>query len=352
MLTRKTVIVVGAGASNELGLPLGADLRQKISNLLNITFPDGTNQRTGDKVIASSLRQISQTPSAANIDELIQKCLLIRDALPAAISIDNLLDAHRKDSDVALIGKLGIAQAILNAERSSKLHKVLQADRQSSLYSLADTWLLPMFQLLTEGVIKEKADTIFDNVTFIVFNYDRCLEVFLNIALKAYYGFNEHQSAEIASTAKIIHPYGRVGDFGASSSLATVSFGAKQCGLRQVAEGIRTFSEGVCFDGDHKLIKDAVTKAEQIVFLGFAFHPLNMEILRVDQPSNISKVFGTTLGLSDAAVRSVKYIIRTTLKKMPSMYEVNPLNMPEFSEVNLEQRNAGDFLFAHFRGLT
>jgi hypothetical protein len=176
--------------------------------------------------------------------------------------------------------------------------------------------------------------------------------VFLNIALKAYYGFNEHQSAKIAGTAKIIHPYGRVGDFGASSSLTTASFGAKQCDLRIVAEGIRTFSEGVCFDGDHKLIKDAVTKAEQIVFLGFAFHPLNMDILRVDQPSNISKIFGTTLGLSDAAVRSIKSIIRTTLKKMPSMYEVNPTNMPEFSEVNLEQRNAGEFLFAHFRGLT
>lgn len=352
MLTRKTVIVIGAGASHELGLPLGAGLRKDIANLLNIAFPDGYNQESGDLAITQCLRDIAKERSERDINGLLLKCWLIRDALPAAISIDNLLDAHRNDPDIGLIGKLGIAQAILNAERSSKLHKARETDRKSSLYSLTDTWLLPMFQLLTEGVVKEDAATIFDNVTFIVFNYDRCLQAFLAVALQAYYGFNQHQSVEIAGTAKIIHPYGRVGDFGASSSLATVGFGAKQYNLRKVAEGIRTFSEGLRFDRHRPEIQDAVAGADQIVFLGFAFHPLNMEILGVDQPSNISKVFGTTLGLSDAAVRSVKHIIRTTLKQMPPKDEVNPTNMPEFSEVNLEQRNAGDFLFAQFRGLT
>ncbi len=291
-------------------------------------------------------------PGASNIKELRQKCSLIRDALPVAISIDNLLDAHSNDADVALIGKLGIANAILNAEGKSKLYQALENKEGSPLYSLADTWLLPMFQLLTEGVVKEQASTIFDNVTFIVFNYDRCLEVFLTIALKAYYGFDDQESSDIAATAKIIHPYGRAGELTASSSLATADFGARQCNLSDVAKSLRTFSEGLRYESHLPEIQNAVAVADQIVFLGFAFHPLNMEILAVDKPSNISKVFGTTLGLSDAAVRSVKHIIRTTLKKTPPVAEINPTNMREFSEVNLEQRNASDFLFAHFRGLT
>lgn len=352
MLTRKTVIVVGAGASHELGLPLGADLRQNIASLLDVTFRHGSNQQASDLAVVQCLRDIAQEGSQRGIKDLLFKCWLIRDALPAAISIDNLLDAHRNDPDIALIGKLGIAQAILNAERDSKLYEALVTDRKSSLYSLANTWLLPMFQLLTEGVVKEDAATIFDNVTFIVFNYDRCLEEFLTIALGAYYGFTNQESLDIAQTAKIIHPYGRVGDSGESSSLPTVGFGAEQCNLRKVAAGIRTFSEGLRFDRDRKLIKNAIANADQIVFLGFAFHPLNMEILEVDQPSNISKVFGTTFGLSDAAVRSVKRIIGTTLKKTSRGDELYKLDRFAFSEINLEKRKASDFLFAHFRGLT
>lgn len=352
MLSRSTVIVVGAGASYELDLPLGSTLRQDIADLLNITFPDGHSQKTGDHTITQCMREIMQERNERGINSLLYKCWLIRDALPAAISIDNLLDAHRNDPDIAFLGKLGIARAILNAERSSKLYREPHSDRPFPLNDVAGTWLLPMFQLLTEGVTKEDAVTIFDNVTFVVFNYDRCLQAFLTIALSAYYGFDEQQASAISSAAKIIHPYGRVGDFGASSSLSTVGFGASRYDLKKVAEGIRTFSEGLRFDRHRTEIQNAVAVADQIVFLGFAFHPLNMEILAVDEPSNISKVFGTTVGLSDAAVRSVKSIIGATLKKMPPKAEIDENSMLEFTEINLEHRNAGDFLLAHFRGLT
>ncbi len=352
MLTRKTVIVVGAGASHELGLQLGTELREEISKLLNSAVLNRPSRKADGRKIAECLHEIAQKPGASNIQELRQKCSLIRDALPVAISIDNLLDAHRNDTDIALIGKLGIANAILNAERKSKLNKALENREESPLYSLADTWLLPMFQLLTEGVVKEDAATIFDNVTFIVFNYDRCLEVFLTIALKAYYGFDDQESSKIAATAKIIHPYGSAGELTASSSLATADFGALQCNLSVVAESIRTFSEGLRYESHLKVIKDSIATADQIAFLGFAFHPLNMEILAVDKPSNVSKVFGTTLGLSDAAVRSVKQIIGTTFKKTPREDDLYKLDKFTFSEINLEKRKSRDFLFAHFRGLT
>ena len=44
---------------------------------------------------------------------------------------------------------------------------------------LTSTWYLRFFQLLYEDVVKSQIEQLFDNVSFIVFNYDRCVEFFL-----------------------------------------------------------------------------------------------------------------------------------------------------------------------------
>lgn len=207
MFTRKTLFVIGAGASFELGLPLGDGLKKSIAGLLNITFPDGWNQTTGDYQIAEILKAKAQSEGNRDWNYLLHKCWLIRDALPGSLSIDNLLDAHRRDPDIAFIGKLAIAKAILTAERSSKLFVNLRTERELSFADVADTWLVPLFQLMSEGVSKEEAITLFDKLTFVVFNYDRCLESFLPLALRLYYGFSDNETIELIKNARIIHPY-------------------------------------------------------------------------------------------------------------------------------------------------
>ena len=44
---------------------------------------------------------------------------------------------------------------------------------------MVDTWLVKFMYMLGRGVPKENVREIFDNVSFIVFNYDRCVEFFL-----------------------------------------------------------------------------------------------------------------------------------------------------------------------------
>ncbi|MEA2896590.1 MAG: hypothetical protein QOJ84_2205 [Bradyrhizobium sp.] len=54
--------------------------------------------------------------------------------------------------------------------------------------------------LLTEGIKKnENLERIFDNVAFVNFNYDRCLEQFLWLALQQLYLINEECAAELVS---------------------------------------------------------------------------------------------------------------------------------------------------------
>ena len=351
MLARRTVFILGAGASYELGLPLGEKLRELIAKLVDIRY-DHFSPISGDDQINHFLREISREREYRNISALLHKCWLMRDALPGSISIDNLIDAHRNDPEFAEIGKMAIAKAIISAERGSKLYVNPNEIDNFSLAELNGTFLITLFQILSEGLPREDVNSIFSNASFIVFNYDRCLEAFLPRAIEKYYGLPLNDAIKIAQSATIIHPYGRVGEFGRDRSLATAGFGSERCNIRSIAQGIRTFSEGLADEGHGKQIQMLMQEADQIVFLGFAFHPLNMEILTPKGPSFADKVFGTTLGLSEAAVRSVEAgLLQILGKRAPGDFFPESEPSEILSELNLEPRTATDFLQAHFRSI-
>ena len=55
MFRAKTLIVIGAGASFEVGLPVGAELLKQIVQLTEITF-DHYTQKSGDRAIVEALK--------------------------------------------------------------------------------------------------------------------------------------------------------------------------------------------------------------------------------------------------------------------------------------------------------
>jgi hypothetical protein len=122
MFKSKTVFIVGAGASQEAGLPTGAQLKKAIANKLNITYKvgvDPTSPDTGDGAIAWALVEHVRKTGTGDINPYLYEAWKIRDAMPQAISIDYFIDAHGTNPGVVLFGKLGIAQAIIEAERKS-----------------------------------------------------------------------------------------------------------------------------------------------------------------------------------------------------------------------------------------
>jgi hypothetical protein len=52
----KTVFVIGAGASNEVDLPVGTGLKDEIAGFLNIKFENGLHQISGDQTIWEAVR--------------------------------------------------------------------------------------------------------------------------------------------------------------------------------------------------------------------------------------------------------------------------------------------------------
>lgn len=229
-------------------------------------------------------------------------------ALPQAFSVDNVLDAHQDDKDLQLVGKMGIAAAILKAERSSELFPKGEDGRDGIDFGRIEaTWLNKLWQLLVEGVPRAKPNDLLANVSFLVFNYDRCLEYFMRQSVKNYYHLDGNGVEVVMSKLNVLHPYGTVGQ------LAKTAFGERNA-FPEAAKTLRTFTERV-EDSDALAWLDREMKsAETIVFLGFAFHPLNMQLLRRPRYDNkYPRIYATTVGMSATDRETLQAVLKESL---------------------------------------
>jgi hypothetical protein len=304
VLKSKTVFVVGAGASAEVGLPVGSRLTQIIADGLK-TNNDGyfkdVNINRAMHLHGSDCNEASRH---------------LREAMPLAPSIDNYLHTHQQDAALILLGKLSITSAILAAEKVT----ALWVDR-SNAYNIPGfaridaTWYVRLWHMLSTGVGVDQIDTIFSNAVFVVFNYDRCVEQFLFEALKTYYLLTGERASELLSTLKIFHPYGQVGGLPALSKSTAVEFGERveHRKLLEVAAQIKTFTERVEEGQTLNDMRAEIASSNKMVFLGFAFHEINMEILGSGLQTKITKVYGTRLGMSDPDADVIKARIMSML---------------------------------------
>src|SRR3990172_2287556 len=115
MFRAKTVLVIGAGASVEVGLPMGSELLKQIIQLTHITF-DFNQQKTGDHGILEALKLcLNEGREVVKINEHLKAGWQLGESAKQALSIDNVIDAL-EDQQVELVGKLGIVRAILKSE--------------------------------------------------------------------------------------------------------------------------------------------------------------------------------------------------------------------------------------------
>lgn len=310
MFEKSTVIVVGAGASKEAGLPTGQELKTHIVNLLDIRF-DWREQKSGDPTICEALRlHVKQTEPASNdINPHLRAAHHICDAMPQAISIDNFIDAHSEDKKIELCGKLAIVRSILHAEKQSRLYfdRTAANRSQPDFKGLEGTWYNLFFQLLTENCRKQDLLERAKSVALIVFNYDRCIEHFLYHALQNYYKIPPQEAGNIASAIKIYHPYGKVGALPWQEVSGAVDFGADPSArqLLDLATQIKTFTEGTDpASSEIVSIRRNMLDSSIVVFLGFAFHRLNMQLIRPDtngkSKSEPKSFFATARGISSS----------------------------------------------------
>lgn len=312
---KSLVLVVGAGASKEVNLPVGNELKAAIASTLAFRVENGYSVFGGDPQIVEVFYQLVRQPGnqRGDINPYLRAATLIRDAMPQAQSIDNFIDSHRADTRIAQCGKLAIVSSILKAERASSL----RVDRSNSYNKIkfadvANTWFNGLFQLIVQSCQREEIPVRLRKIAVVSFNYDRCLEHFLHGALQNYYSMSPEQASETLSHLEIFHPYGTVGQLPWKEPQKGIDYGGEPYSqqLSSLATQIRTFTEGTDETASEIVtIRSTLRTAQRVAFLGFAFHPLNLELLygakKTKAAAHDGLVYATAIGLSTSDARLI-----------------------------------------------
>jgi hypothetical protein len=281
MLRVPTVFVIGAGAGVDVGMPLGDRLSHIIGEKLRIKFEEGNRQTGGDKLIMETMRRHAAA-NQQDINLYRRAAFSVAGGIAYSRSIDSYLHAHKDNKPLQVCGKLAIAQTILECEKGSAL--AVQKGREfRAATKVNESWLGAfMYGLQERIVVSENLGDIFRHLTIVNFNYDRCVEHFLFHAMQAWSLKNEQEVAELMKGLHIYHPYGSVGDLPWQSGEG-IEFGAEpdEFGrlLLKSSSRIRTFNEEVEDRTKIKEIQDAMCTANRIIFLGFHFHPQNVDLI-------------------------------------------------------------------------
>ena len=223
------------------------------------------------------------------------------------------MHTHGNDPKVVQVGKLLIVRSILDAERKSTLY-VRDPNNQDSIdFERGErnregeeivpppkrSWLGELFRLLVAE--KEYADfyKALQNIAFVSFNYDRCIEQYLLYTARQYFRLTPENVADLNSVIEVIHPYGSIGELNVQGG--TIRGFGKTVDYRElidIADGIRTFTEQIVEKTKRERIFERFHNCQVAIFLGFAFLPLNMKLLFGDNRFQIPDIIGTTFGIS------------------------------------------------------
>lgn len=255
MITKRTVFVLGAGASIPYGFPSGADLRQMICD------------QAGNP--ESALAQALIQGFGADPSSLAEFGTAFRRS--QSPSIDAFL-AYRED--FSELGKLCMAFFIARQERADGIYACVRGE----------DWYHALWGAMIDGVEGYSRLASDNQVRFVSFNYDRSLEFMLHEAAKNTFRLNDDEAAEACRRIQIRHVYGSLGPFGPGGGVEGRPYSPAVTGpmLRLAANGLRVIPEARHEDPVFLEARKWFEWAEQICFLGFGFDPLNMQRLGLD----------------------------------------------------------------------
>lgn len=275
MIQKRTLFILGAGASYPYGMPLGSRLRQEICELT-------TENGVSEALISSGVDRQQLNAFAEEFKRSRQQ------------SIDTFLS---KRAELAPLGKKCIAAILCSKEQEQALFSITHSD----------DWYGALWNAMQNDC--HAASGITQNaVRFATFNYDRSLEAFLHHSIKHSYGVNDEQAELVWSRLPIVHFYGCLGPYSnipkAGSRMYSHSFNAAQ--LCIAAESLRVIPDVERSDEGFMVVRQWMEWAETICILGFGFDPLNMERLGIDSVLDFIKergrpvptVIASTLGFT------------------------------------------------------
>jgi hypothetical protein len=115
MFNAKPLLVLGAGASAELKFPTGNQLCTALAATLDFR-PNEFDKIEGDRDLLRAIERHAPTRGLTRND-YVKACMDIRDGVFLAKSIDDFLDIHSTNDGINFVGKMAIANSILDYEK-------------------------------------------------------------------------------------------------------------------------------------------------------------------------------------------------------------------------------------------
>ena len=248
MIASKTVFVLGAGASKPYGFPLGGELY----DLVLSEFKQGASNRIHLK---------NTTPhSETDIDQFVGT--LRRSGM---MSVDAFLERRPEFME---IGKS--AMSVL----------LVQRENPDALWGGGLNWLQYLYNRMIGSSLEEFAQ---NQVSFVTFNYDRTVEMFLATSLGCTFGKHLEQVAAVLDVMPIIHLHGRLGYLPwQNASEGRAYNGNIDKRVMDICRNeIKVVHEDTTDGRDKEFTKakELLAMAERIYLLGFGFGERNVERL-------------------------------------------------------------------------
>jgi hypothetical protein len=283
MITKPTVFILGAGASQPYGFPLGSGLTNMIRAM----------EQLPDK-LRDYLVYVGYTEDAARAkweDFYNAFCDSDHDSLDAFIH-------DRKEFDH--IGKAAMAFRLLELENPNKFK-----ERGHT------TWYKELFRCLEpEGETSGILDYSHNKVSFVTFNYDRSLEAYLTKTLTARNGSGNRYDVEaVLANMPVIHVYGSLGNLrGLGDDAQPYANGQSPQAIKRAVESIHLATGPRDTTPELTQAHNKFKEAERIFILGFGFNAQNVERLQLDRFANC-KITATDRGLGPNTMNKMREML-------------------------------------------
>ena len=282
MITKPTVLILGAGTSNDFGFPVGRSLLLQICHGLS----------------ASNQHLFRWMVQECGYDE--QGVEEFRFALDHSgqQSVDAFLERRPEFLD---IGKAAISCALIPCENEEQLFA-----RSTDV-----RWYEYLFNKMNAPW-----DEFGNNkLSIITFNYDRSLEHYLFESLKYTHGKDDEAVAGLLNKMAIVHIYGQLGrhpylggqvrPYNQTITIEIVEQCVKEINI------VHEDTEPSVFANAHKVLENA----EEVCFLGIGYDPTNLQRLKLDLVPEGANIYGSAYGLGIAERQSVERFFKEQVQR-------------------------------------
>jgi hypothetical protein len=260
MITKPTILILGAGASVPYGFPSGRNLKTIILRRLFQDDIIGSYGPMGfEKGIILRFRAEFRQSGVDSIDAFLE---------------------HRPE--FINLGKNAIAEALIPFEQ------------EQLLFPPVNDW----YGYLLNQLNAQHNQFANNRLSILTYNYDRSLEWYLYKALKARFGLNDENALIMIKSIPIIHLHGKLGNLPWEENGRPYHESLDRPEIYMSRDKIKIIHELNPDDAEFQRARHLLSERSQIIFLGFGYNRTNIQRLQPANWANPERVLGTAFDLT------------------------------------------------------